>query len=77
MKQKLKKSIKYGTVKSGLDVVKEQLSILDVYQKKATSPHKNIFVFIGDVRKVLKKLPDECVDCVITSPPYWQQRDYK
>lgn len=22
-------------------------------------------------------LPDESVDCVITSPPYWKQRDYK
>ena len=24
----------------------------------------------------LKQLPDECVDCVITSPPYWGLRDY-
>jgi len=24
----------------------------------------------------LKALPDECVDCVVTSPPYWGLRDY-
>ncbi|MFN4110870.1 MAG: DNA methyltransferase, partial [Ignavibacteria bacterium] len=34
-------------------------------------------IFVGDVLKVLKLIPDETVDCVITSPPYWQQRDYK
>ena len=26
---------------------------------------------VGDVRQVLADLPDESVDCVVTSPPYW------
>lgn len=32
----------------------------------------------GDVRKaeVLADLPDASVDCIVTSPPYWRQRDY-
>lgn len=30
----------------------------------------------GDSLKVLKTLPDESVDCCITSPPYWGLRDY-
>jgi DNA modification methylase len=30
----------------------------------------------GDSLEVLKTLPDESVDCVITSPPYWALRDY-
>ena len=30
----------------------------------------------GDVREVLPTLPDESVDCIITSPPYFQLRDY-
>jgi len=30
----------------------------------------------GDVFHVLSKLPDESVQCVITSPPYWGLRDY-
>jgi DNA modification methylase len=33
-------------------------------------------VIVGDVLDVLLTLPDECVDCVVTSPPYWGLRDY-
>jgi site-specific DNA-methyltransferase (cytosine-N4-specific) len=31
---------------------------------------------IGDVREMLAELPDESVHCVVTSPPYFRQRDY-
>lgn len=49
--------------------------------KKRKSSNKEIEKYIntiieGDALKVLKKLPDESIDCVITSPPYWQLRDY-
>jgi len=30
----------------------------------------------GDALEVLKTFPDAFVDCVITSPPYWNLRDY-
>jgi site-specific DNA-methyltransferase (adenine-specific) len=30
----------------------------------------------GDALPTLAKLPDEAVDCIVTSPPYFQQRDY-
>jgi site-specific DNA-methyltransferase (adenine-specific) len=30
----------------------------------------------GDARQVLARLPEGIVDCLVTSPPYWQQRDY-
>lgn len=30
----------------------------------------------GDCREVLSTLPDESVQCVVTSPPYWGLRDY-
>ncbi len=30
----------------------------------------------GDVLEKLREIPDESVDCVITSPPYWGLRDY-
>ncbi|MFQ5445719.1 MAG: DNA methyltransferase [Saprospiraceae bacterium] len=30
----------------------------------------------GDSLNVLSRLPDECIDCCITSPPYWGQRSY-
>lgn len=31
----------------------------------------------GDALSVLKSMPDESVNCVITSPPYWLQREYE
>lgn len=33
-------------------------------------------VLIGDCRETLKNLPDESVQCCVTSPPYWGLRDY-
>jgi DNA modification methylase len=30
----------------------------------------------GDVLEMLRTLPDESVNCVVTSPPYWGLRDY-
>lgn len=30
----------------------------------------------GDCRQVLGALPADSVDCIVTSPPYWNQRDY-
>jgi site-specific DNA-methyltransferase (cytosine-N4-specific) len=30
----------------------------------------------GDVQQILPRLPDACVQCVVTSPPYWGLRDY-
>ena len=30
----------------------------------------------GDVREVLRQMPPESVQCVVTSPPYWGLRDY-
>lgn len=33
-------------------------------------------IFKGDARKELSRLPDNSVDCCITSPPYYGLRDY-
>lgn len=33
-------------------------------------------ILIGDVRERLAELPDQSVQCVVTSPPYWGLRDY-
>jgi len=30
----------------------------------------------GDCLEVLKTFPDEYIDCIVTSPPYWACRDY-
>lgn len=33
-------------------------------------------IIVGDALESLKAMPDESVDCVVTSPPYWGLRDY-
>lgn len=30
----------------------------------------------GDSARILADLPDECIDCAMTSPPYWGKREY-
>ena len=35
-----------------------------------------VTILQGDVRERLRDLPDESVNCVVTSPPYWGLRDY-
>lgn len=37
----------------------------------------NFFFQVGDSIEVLKTIPDKTIDCIITSPPYWQQRIYE
>lgn len=37
---------------------------------------ENGILYNGDVLETLKNLPDNSIDCVITSPPYWGQRYY-
>ena len=36
----------------------------------------NPMLFHGDANTILSQLPDESVNCAITSPPYWSQREY-
>jgi len=33
-------------------------------------------IICGDALTELKKLPDESINCIMTSPPYWALRDY-
>ena len=35
-----------------------------------------IKIIEGDVFKKIKMLEDKSIDCIVTSPPYWQLRDY-
>jgi len=39
------------------------------------SEYKNKIIN-GNAKEILQKFPDESIDCVITSPPYWALRDY-
>lgn len=33
-------------------------------------------ILCGDATAVLRQLPDNAIHCIVTSPPYYQQRDY-
>lgn len=46
-------------------------------QNYKTDSNKEPIYLIGDSLNVLKTLPDNYVDCIITSPPYWGQRQYE
>lgn len=39
-----------------------------------TTPH--VTLYTGDALAVLRDMPADSVDCVVTSPPYWGLRDY-
>jgi DNA modification methylase len=38
--------------------------------------HPSICIHQGDCRTLLHQFPDQKYDCCITSPPYFNQRDY-
>jgi len=33
-------------------------------------------IITGDAKEILRRFPNESIDCVVTSPPYWALRDY-
>jgi DNA modification methylase len=42
----------------------------------ATYHASSFGVFVGDALSVLKKIPSDCINTCVTSPPYWSVRDY-
>ncbi|MDR1896364.1 MAG: site-specific DNA-methyltransferase [Prevotellaceae bacterium] len=65
-------------------VIKKQFNILEDTED-TTVRQKNILFgvsdspvfYTGDSLSVLKQMPDESIDCCMTSPPYWGQRCYE
>lgn len=78
MRRKYKEIKERVVMSSKSNVVKERLALLEIYRSRTTETKLgDIVVYIGDVNKALSLLPENFVDCVVTSPPYWKQRDYK
>ncbi len=44
--------------------------------KKSLPEKEPVLVLKGDTRDIVRTLPSESAQCVITSPPYWGVRDY-
>jgi site-specific DNA-methyltransferase (cytosine-N4-specific) len=42
----------------------------------APTDENPITIIHGDVRSIIKSIPTESVQCIVTSPPYWGVRDY-
>lgn len=47
------------------------------FTKYSLSDEKKPLLIHGDALSTLKGLPDNSIDCVMTSPPYWMQREYE
>ena len=78
MKKRQKESKEYIETGSKELVLKEELDLLNASEKNhSISEVSHVVVYMGDVNKSLRLMPEDSVDCVITSPPYWKQRDYK
>lgn len=48
-----------------------------VFKKYQTNSDEKPLLLNGDALSVLQRLPDSCIDCVMTSPPYWGKREYE
>lgn len=49
----------------------------EIVNRYINSNSREPLFLIGDSLKTLKDFPDSSVDCIITSPPYWGQREYQ
>jgi len=54
----------------------EALNQSNTYWHGETGEHRHWYVYLGDAKTVLSRLPDNTFHCVITSPPYYWLRDY-
>jgi len=57
----------------GKSVLETNAEILSEYFRSKS--HSPLFL-CGNSLEVLRSFPSECIDCVMTSPPYWGQRQY-
>jgi len=48
-------------------------AVVDYLSQEQVAP----LLLLGDAYTILRELPSSCVDCVMTSPPYWQKREYE
>jgi len=56
--------------------IKEQLAMYEIDINNTIPKNNTPLVIIGDVMDALKKIPSESISCIVTSPPYWNLRDY-
>lgn len=52
------------------------MTTLDLFASQSEHMRSSTKVLCGDALDILRELPPSSVDCCITSPPYWGQREY-
>ena len=62
---------KEGIIKSRLEKEEEKIEDKLFFKTKYGK------LYCGDAYEILKQIPDESVNCIITSPPYHLQRNYE
>ncbi|MDX2162995.1 MAG: site-specific DNA-methyltransferase [bacterium] len=55
----------------------QTLHILDSFQAYCATPQHQPIFFTGEARVLLHELPDDSIDFCMTSPPYWNKREYQ
>jgi hypothetical protein len=48
----------------------------EVLGKYLQTENRRPLFILGDCLKILASFPPNCIDCSMTSPPYWGQREY-
>lgn len=57
---------------------KSNSSIRNIFQEYIELPYDEVpIVLVGDVITQLKRIPDKSISVIVTSPPYWNLRDYE
>ena len=54
----------------------EETSVLQEFERYLNNSSVVPIFFCGDALEILRELPDESIDCCMTSPPYWGKRKY-
>ena len=55
---------------------KENMNVQELFESYRASHSLQPLFLNGDALTILRQLPDQSVDCVMTSPPYWGKRQY-
>src|SRR5579884_4106956 len=59
------------------ELMKTAPDISDIFRKYVRERELSPLFLQGDALSLLQQLPDESIDCCMTSPPYWNKRQYR
>lgn len=72
----MKNTSKYRTQGMDPEVLSPLMKGYDKIFKSGNNGNRHLAIVNADALQTLKQLPGESIQCVVTSPPYYGQRDY-